>query len=234
MSHQPPKNTDPLPIVAGGSPNDTFVVIDKPPGLLSTPGKGAETNPAKADCVALRVQKMFPNATGPLIVHRLDMDTSGLMVLGLTPDAHRNLSRQFEQRIVTKQYVALLAGHYDHLAPDVQGTIVLPMRLDVENRPRQIVDLVQGRVAITGYAVIAREEVDGRRVTRVEFVPVTGRSHQLRVHAAHAQGLDAAIVGDPLYGDGLSTVRMMLHAEVLSFDPPGGSARIEVHCDALF
>ncbi|MCC6661046.1 MAG: RluA family pseudouridine synthase [Phycisphaerales bacterium] len=192
-----------------------IVVVDKPPGLLSVPGKG----PDKADCVAARVRAAFPAACGPLIVHRLDMETSGLMVLGLTTGAQRELSRQFESRDVEKSYTALVRGSPGR----DEGEISLPLRADVSHRPFQVVDRIHGRAAVTRYRVLVRETDR----TRIWFLPVTGRTHQLRVHAAAAGGgLGCPIIGDVLYGDGRPGDRLMLHASGLSFRPPGGGARM--------
>ncbi|MBS0195274.1 MAG: RluA family pseudouridine synthase [Planctomycetes bacterium] len=211
-----------LPIIAQG---DSFVVIEKPSGLLSVPGKG----PNKQDCVAARVRAMFPSATGPLIVHRLDMETSGLLVFGLSPDAQRELSRQFEQRTTTKAYISLLTG----LLANDEGEVSLPIRADIDNRPHQIVDHVHGRPSLTKYRVLARE-IDR---TRVRFEPVTGRAHQLRVHAAvpiSLGGLGAPILGDPLYGDAASAERLMLHAAELSFNDPISGRRVECRSPTPF
>ncbi|MCG3122864.1 MAG: Ribosomal large subunit pseudouridine synthase A [Phycisphaerales bacterium] len=232
-----------LPIIHA---SDRFVVIDKPSMMLSVPGRGEH----KQDCVAARVRAMFPAATGPLTVHRLDYETSGLMVFALDEDAHRFLSRQFEERKVKKAYVAILQGR---LTQD-EGEISLPLRADIDQWPRpvHIVDHVHGREAITRWRVLARETlrrdtfpfdpvaapalsgapgvqfppgaswpVDEVEVTRVRFEPLTGRSHQLRVHSA--SGLHAPIIGDPLYG-GLPASRLMLHAAELHFQAPGGAA----------
>ena len=209
-----------LPIVHAAA---DYVVINKPPGLLSVPGKGKE----KQDCAASRVRALFPGCSGPLIVHRLDMDTSGLLVLGLTPGAQRFLSLEFEERRVEKAYVALVEGVE---TPD-EGVIDLPMRLDPDRRPYQIIDYVHGRAAQTRYRVLARETDR----TRLRFEPLTGRTHQIRVHAAAgvrvrgpygtpvAGGLGAPILGDVLYGRGVETgERLMLHASELSFREPGG------------
>ena len=180
--------------------------------MLSVPGKG----PEKTDCVASRIRVMFPHARGPLVVHRLDMETSGLIVLALDESAQRDLSSQFENRVVEKSYVALLGG-----SPLAQGSGVvdLPLRPDIENRPVQIVDHVHGRPAKTGWSVLAHE-IDR---TRVRFTPVTGRTHQLRVHAA--AGIGRPIVGDALYG-GEPAERLMLHAAELSFLEPGTRRRV--------
>lgn len=197
---------------------ERFVVVEKPPWMLSVPGKG----PGKADCVAARVAMLFPAASGPLVVHRLDMETSGLIVLGLDPDAQRELSRQFEAREVEKAYIALLgapATDVDALEAD-GGTVSLPIRPDIENRPYQIVDHVHGRESVTRWWVIGRE-ID--RV-RVRFEPITGRTHQLRLHAA--AGLGCPIVGDALYG-GEPATRLMLHAAELSFLDPGTGKRLD-------
>jgi len=194
---------------------DRFVVIDKPSGLLSVPGKG----PQKQDCAASRVRALFPKATGPLIVHRLDMETSGLLVFGLDEDAQRDLSGQFERRETDKKYLALLEG----AVTQDEGEVSLPIRLDPDRRPYQIVDHVHGREAVTRYRVLSRE-IDR---TRVEFVPLTGRTHQLRVHAAAGQA--CPIVGDVLYGRGQEGgERLMLHACELSFVDPGTGRRVLV------
>ena len=210
---------------------DRYAVVEKPSGMLSVPGKG----PHKADCAAVRVGALFPRATGPLVVHRLDMETSGLLVFGLDERAQRELSAQFEGRVVEKSYVALVvgalstswpAGEPDPLNRD-QGTISLPMRGDLERRPLQVVDPVNGREAVTHWRVLSRE-ID--RV-RVLFKPVTGRTHQIRVHAA--AGLGRPIVGDELYG-GPEAERLMLHAANLSFLEPGTERRVEFQSSAPF
>jgi tRNA pseudouridine32 synthase / 23S rRNA pseudouridine746 synthase len=198
---------------------DRYVVVDKPHGLLSVPGKGE----AKQDCVPARVRLRFPNATGPLVIHRLDMETSGLLVLGLDADAQRDLSGQFERRETEKKYIALLRGDL----PQDSGEVSLPIRPDIENRPYQIVDHTHGRPSLTRYRVLARE-IDR---TRVEFTPITGRSHQLRVHAA--LGLNCPIVGDVLYGDGEGE-RLMLHAAELGFREPGTGRWVLVKSPAPF
>ncbi len=208
------------------------VVVEKPLGMLSVPGKG----PGKQDCVAARVREAFPHATGPLIVHRLDMETSGLMVLALDADAHRDLSRQFEQREVEKQYVAVLEGS---VCGD-EGVVDLPLRHDIENRPHQIVDFVHGGTAITQWRVTGREADR----TRVLFLPKTGKSHQLRMHAAtppdsmtrpdgtRTGGLGCPIVGDTLYGK--AGTRMLLHASLLAFRDPASGERVEFASEPEF
>jgi tRNA pseudouridine32 synthase/23S rRNA pseudouridine746 synthase len=190
---------------------DAFVVVDKPSGVHSVPGRG----PDKQDSISTRVRAAFPEADGPISVHRLDLDTSGLMVLALTRDAHRALSRQFMNRKPGKSYAAILDG----VVEPERGAIDLPLIVDWPNRPRQMVCYERGRAARTLYTVTGR---DGDR-TRVEFRPITGRSHQLRVHAAtprDAGGLGAPIAGDSLYGDADSAPRLLLHAERLAFWDP--------------
>jgi tRNA pseudouridine32 synthase/23S rRNA pseudouridine746 synthase len=195
---------------------DRYAIVSKPAGMLSVPGKG----PDKADCAAARVAAMFPRASGPLVVHRLDMETSGLLVFGLDAAAQRELSMQFEDRTPGKSYIALLprwARDGEEL-PE-RGEVSLPVRADLKNRPVQIVDLEHGRPSLTRWRVLARE-ID--RV-RIAFEPLTGRTHQLRVHAA--AGLSRPILGDTLYG-GEPAERLMLHAAALSFVEPGTSRRV--------
>lgn len=202
-----------------------LVVIDKPSGMLSVPGKG----PDKQDCAIARVKKLFPHARGPMIVHRLDTDTSGLLAVALDERTQRDLSIQFEERRVEKAYLALVDSTLDH-APD-SGEISLPLRTDIDNRPYQIVDHTFGKPAQTRYRILARE-LDRARL-RLE--PITGRTHQLRVHCAHAEGLRAPILGDVLYGSASTFPRLALHAEFLSlFDPDNPARRIEFHAPAPF
>ncbi|RKH38880.1 RluA family pseudouridine synthase [Corallococcus sicarius] len=189
-----------------------LVIIDKPCGLLSVPGRDA----ALTDSVLTRLRARHPHATGPLLVHRLDLDTSGLLVAALDARTHSALQRQFLHRDVDKRYVALIDGP---VQAD-KGTITLPIRVDLDDRPRQIVDPVHGKPAVTEWEVLGREA--GR--TRVAFHPRTGRTHQLRVHAAHPLGLGAPIVGDPLYGH--ADRRLFLHAETLSFVHPATGQRV--------
>lgn len=206
-----------IPIVRT-DPLGRWVVICKPHGILSVPGKG----PDKQDCAASRVQAAFPAARGPLIVHRLDMDTSGLMVLGLDADAQRALSAQFESRTVGKAYIALVSGQ-----PHSEcGLVDVPMRLDVDRRPYQIVDYEHGRTATTRWRLLTCE-VDR---SRLRLEPETGRTHQLRVHCAH---IGHPIIGDVLY-DGEPADRLMLHAAELSFDDPTTRERIMVTSPAPF
>lgn len=201
--------------------HERFVVVNKPSGLLSVQGKG----PGKEDCVVSRVRAMYPRATGSVVVHRLDWETSGVMVLAMDAEAHRRLGRQFEKRIVRKTYVAVVGG----VPGEASGEIRLPVRPDWSNRPYQIVDEVGGREAVTAWRVLWTERRDGVECARIEFKPRTGRTHQLRVHAA--KGLGMAILGDPLYGDVDSAERLLLHASCLEFWEPvkqgAGWVRVE-------
>lgn len=190
-----------LPIVFE---DDHLLVVNKPHEFLSVPGKNIE------DSVWLRIKQAYPEATGPLIVHRLDMSTSGLLLLTKTKDTHKLLQHQFFKRSVKKRYVALLAGE---VTAD-EGIIDLPLRGDLEDRPRQIVCQEHGKTSRTHWKVVSREA--GK--TRVHLWPVTGRTHQLRVHCAHPHGLNAAIIGDDLYGQPAD--RLHLHAEWIAFVHP--------------
>lgn len=182
------------------------LVVAKPPGLLSVPGKGEHL----ADCLLTRVQAAFPEA---LLVHRLDRDTSGVMVFALTPHAQRHLGLQFEKRQVRKTYVARVWGRI----AEKQGTIDLPLIVDWPNRPRQMVDFENGRPAVTDWRVAKIME----RETRVRLYPKTGRSHQLRVHM---MAIGHPILGDPFYADGPARdfPRLMLHSENIRFRHPDG------------
>ena len=180
------------------------LVVSKPSGLLSVPGRGED----RTDCLIARLRGAFPTV---LLVHRLDLDTSGVMVFGLTPHAQRNLSRQFEDRKTKKVYVARLAGRLEPKS----GTVDLPLIVDWPNRPRQKVDHDQGRPAQTDWRVIRADDTE----TRVRLMPLAARSHQLRAHMAE---LVQPILGDPLYASGAAAdfPRLMLHAESLRFKHP--------------
>lgn len=228
LVYDPP--TDPPAIL---HEDEHFVVVDKQSGLLTVPGIA----PEKKDCLRSRIEELFPLATGPMTCHRLDMSTSGVMILALDAKTHRNLSRQFEQRKTKKTYIALLEGHLD----SDEGTINCPVRKDMDVRPLMLVDYVQGKPSVTHYKVLSREQFEGRPVTRVEFVPHTGRTHQLRVHAAHplvttvgvmgtydpeeTAGLGAPIVGDEMYGTHPEP-RLMLHAHTLTIHHPITGKRV--------
>ncbi|MCI5145984.1 MAG: RluA family pseudouridine synthase, partial [Candidatus Electrothrix sp. AR3] len=189
-----------------------MVVVNKPGGLLAVPGRG----PDKQDCVVSRIKKAFPASIAQPAVHRLDMATSGLMVLALTAKAHRNLSLQFSQQEVKKKYLALLTGQ----VKGSKGEIILGFRLDPDNRPYQVYDPVQGKIGITRWQRLEVYSKGTELQTRVEFIPLTGRTHQLRLHAAHPLGLGCPIVGDSLYGNGNLGDPMFLHAARLAFTHP--------------
>lgn len=202
------------------------VAINKPAGMLSAPGRG----PEKADCAAARVRSLFPAAAGPVLVHRLDMETSGVMVFALDASAHRALSMQFEARTTEKRYTAVLAG----AVRGDSGTVRLTQRPDIENRPLQMLDPVHGKEAVTHWRVLDRSD----RRTRVEFTPVTGRSHQLRLASAVSPeegGLGCPIVGDTLYGAGRPEhPRMLLHAHRLVVTHPVTQERLVFESTPLF
>ena len=199
-----------------------IVVVNKPAGLLSVPGKG----PDKQDCVVNRVKRLFPECIENPSVHRLDMDTSGILVLALTKESQRFLSMEFESRNVHKKYTALLDG----ILRSSGGALALPFRLDPENRPYQVYDPVQGRMCITLWKRLS--VYDGR--TLVEFTPLTGRTHQLRISSASPKGLGTPIVGDRLYGSRKEGERLMLHAGYISFTHPWSKERIEFKVEAPF
>ena len=199
--------------------DDHLLVIDKPAGLLSVPGK------AVADSVLTRMRRRFPQASGPLLVHRLDLGTSGLLLAALTPEVHKRLQRQFLERSVRKRYVAIVAGE-----PEAEeGVIELPLRVDLDDRPRQLACHRHGKPATTRWRVVARE---GDR-SRLHLFPLTGRTHQLRVHVAHPAGLGLPIIGDELYGM-VPAPRMMLHAEALEIRHPVTGRELSFHAPAPF
>lgn len=202
--------------------DDAFVVVNKVGGMLSVPGRG----PEKIDSVAHRVRQMFPGCIEQPAVHRLDMDTSGLMVVARTAEAHRELSRQFHERETDKRYVALLDG----VLEGEGGTIELPFRLDIDNRPFQIYDEVHGKMGITHWKKMGIEN----GLTRIDFKPVTGRTHQLRLHSAHEKGLGIAIVGDPFYGNGTGPGQMKLHACELGFTHPLSGEKLKFISEPVF
>lgn len=197
--------------------DDDLLIISKPSGLLSVPGRG----PALADSVATRAADLH---AGALIVHRLDMDTSGVMVLARTRTAQRHLGRQFEHRLVGKAYVARVSGNIEADA----GEINAPLICDWPNRPRQIIDHRLGKSAETSWQVIHREA----NATRIRLMPTTGRSHQLRVHMA---SLGHPILGDNLYADEVALAaadRLQLHAQSLTLTHPttGDELKFEDVC----
>jgi tRNA pseudouridine32 synthase/23S rRNA pseudouridine746 synthase len=195
-----------------------FVAIHKPAGLLSVPGK----HPDHSACAVSYLQQTHPDA---LIVHRLDMDTSGILLLALNKPAHRALSIEFQERRVTKHYCALCHGQL--LQP--QGRVQLPMRCDWDNRPKQIVDFIHGRSAQTDWELV--EQFDN--FFSVKLFPITGRSHQLRVHM---QSLGHPILGDRFYAGELAEhqPRLMLHAESLTLRHPTTGTSLNIYCPTPF
>ena len=194
-------------------------VINKPAGMLSVPGK------EDAVSVYSLMREQYPEADSPLTVHRLDMATSGLMLIAKTKRVHQNLQAQFKNRLVRKRYVALLEG----IVPKDKGTVDLPLCLNPLDRPRQMVHTEHGKPAITDYQVL--ERLDGKR-TRIVFYPRTGRTHQLRIHAAHPLGLHCPIIGDELYGE--KADRLYLHAEYLEFTHPLTGETVRITKEAEF
>ena len=210
-------------------------VINKQSGLLSIPGRGED----KKDCVSSRLKRIYPECIEQPSVHRLDMETSGLMVYALTKEAHKNLGRQFEDRKVQKEYIALLDGILPKKGIENTGCMELYFRLDVENRPHQIWDDVYGKKAVTQWEVIDVEQYtdpDGKskNVTRVKFIPHTGRTHQLRLASADTHGFGTPIIGDTLYGKPVGDERLMLHASYLSFVHPITGIPMSFTCEAPF
>ena len=212
-TYHPPQ--DPLDVLHD---DHELLVVSKPSGLLSVPGKGADL----ADCLLSRVQEVFPTA---LLVHRLDRDTSGVMVFGMTPHAQRHLGLQFEKRQVKKTYVARVWGQ---LSPKT-GEVDLPLIVDWPNRPRQMVCHATGKPALTAWRVMRHGDTE----SRVRLMPKTGRSHQLRVHM---QALGHPILGDPFYAEGPARAfeRLMLQSEELRLRHPDGGAGMTFRHKAPF
>lgn len=198
--------------------DDEIVIVNKPAEFLSVPGKTI------TDSVQERIRVLYPEATGPLLVHRLDMSTSGLLLVAKTKEAHKNLQLQFIKRSVKKRYVALLDGEINR----DNGLIDLPLRVDLDDRPRQLVCYEHGKPAQTKWEVV--EVKNGK--TRIHLFPLTGRTHQLRVHCAHQLGLQKPIIGDDLYG--VKSNRLHLHAQVLEFRHPLTKKEMKISVDADF
>jgi len=182
--------------------DDSLLVVSKPAGLLAVPGRGAD----KQDCLSTRLLQDFPDS---LVVHRLDMATSGLMVFARGAAMQRRLSQIFREREVSKRYIAIVSGKLEQEA----GEIALPLISDWPNRPKQMVDHAQGKPSLTRYRLLGMDNGN----SRVELEPVTGRTHQLRLHMA---AIGHPILGDALYGDGSSAPRLLLHAASLAFKHP--------------
>ena len=201
-----------------------LVAIDKPCGMLSVDGKSGVRSVEKW------AKECYPDITSPMIIHRLDQSTSGILLLAKDKETHKAMQEQFIKRTVKKRYTAILDG----VVLSDCGTIDLPIKLDYDNRPRQMV-APDGKQAITEYRVLSRESMR----TRIEFYPITGRTHQLRLHSAHIEGLNAPIVGDEIYGvvgktDAQKENRLYLHASYLQFIHPHTGAETAINCPAEF
>ena len=198
--------------------DEDVLVVHKPYDFLSVPGIHIK------DSVYTRIKQQYPTIRGPIIVHRLDMSTSGLLVLAKNKKAHKHLQNQFIKRTVSKKYVALLDGNLE----DNSGTINLPIRLDLDDRPRQLVCFDYGKKAKTNWEVIERKN----NTTRIHLYPITGRTHQLRVHCSHSLGLNIPIIGDDLYGKKAN--RLHLHAAALEFIHPTSKEKMSFYKKAEF
>lgn len=215
--------------------DEHIIVVNKQSGLLSVPGRG----PEKQDCIVNRVKKLFPNCIEQPAVHRLDMETSGILILAFTKEAHRILNKEFEDGIVEKKYCALLDGNL--LAKNISkhGKMELYFRLDINNRPHQIWDKINGKKAITEWHIENVERYTTpngitKNVTRVTFIPHTGRTHQLRLASADSHGFGIPIIGDTLYGNCIPGERLLLHATDITFTHPITMKKITIHCPAEF
>jgi tRNA pseudouridine32 synthase/23S rRNA pseudouridine746 synthase len=198
--------------------DDYIIIVNKPAEVLSVPGINID------DSVYTRIKEAYPNSTGPLLVHRLDMSTSGLLVIAKDIDSHKFIQRQFIKRTIEKRYTALLDGY---IKSD-EGIIDLPLILDVDDRPRQMVSFENGKSSRTKWEVVERR----KGYTRINFYPVTGRTHQLRVHASHPKGLNTPIIGDDLYGK--KADRLHLHAAFISFIHPKTRETVTFEVEAPF
>lgn len=196
--------------------DDSLLVVNKPAGLLAVPGRGAD----KQDCLSNRLLPDFPDS---LVVHRLDMATSGLMVFARGMVMQRRLSQMFQEREVSKRYIAIVSGKLEQET----GEIALPLNSDWPNRPKQKVDHTQGKPSLTRYSLLGMEGGN----SRMELEPVTGRTHQLRLHMA---AIGHPILGDALYGDGSSAPRLLLHAGSLVFTHPVSCAPLNFASPAPF
>ncbi|NJK77291.1 MAG: RluA family pseudouridine synthase [Microcoleus sp. SU_5_6] len=220
LRHLPETNTSEfLPIIY----QDRWsIAVNKPAGLLSVPGRYFDTQ----DSVQSRLQNLLDGGLNLLAVHRLDLETSGILLLARDKETYRQMSDLFAQKQVCKIYEAVLSG----ILKIDAGTIELPLRKNPANRPVQEVDLLYGKPSITRFQVIAREE----NCTRIEFFPLTGRTHQLRVHAADARGLGMPILGDRLYGCQSPATRLHLHARELSFAHPQLGDKVYLQVETPF
>ena len=212
IKYNPPKNIA-LDIIYC---DDSLLIINKPSGLLSVPGRGED----KRDCLISRIQSKYPNA---LIVHRLDMSTSGLMIVARGKEMERSLSILFQQRKVAKKYIAIVDGEISAK----YGEVDLPIITDWPNRPKQKVDFETGKISRTKYSVLSYDAK--ANTSRVVLIPVTGRTHQLRLHM---KSINHAIVGDELYANKSAiekAARLLLHASYVSFQHPVSGELIEIN-----
>lgn len=223
--------------------DESIVIVNKQSGLLSVPGRGED----KQDCIVTRLKRLFPDCIEQPSVHRLDMETSGLLILAFTKEAHRAMNMQFEKGTVHKKYVALLDGILERssgmMAPkngQTEGVMELKFRLDVDNRPHQIYDEVYGKNGITEWkkdgTVVYENPANGERkhVTKVIFIPHTGRTHQLRLASSDSHGFGLPIIGDTLYGTCSEGQRLMLHAFEIEFDHPVTGQKMHFECKSPF
>ena len=214
-NYNPPK----LPLLTILYQDETILVFNKPSGLLSVPGRELKHR----DSLQSRVQSKFDNA---LTVHRLDMDTSGIIIMAIGKDAHRHLSKQFQNREVNKSYIARVYGEIDQN----EGLIYLPLICDWQNRPKQMVDFAIGKPSQTTWKVIRRSKNE----TRLRLIPITGRSHQLRVHLQH---IGHPILGDRFYAQTEAlqmSDRLCLHSESLTVIHPKTSEKLTFNCSVPF
>ncbi len=198
--------------------DDDILILNKPHEFLSVPGKVSNHS------IYSFVKLNYPRATGPIIVHRLDMSTSGIIVLALNKASHKNLQHQFLKNKIRKKYIAILDG----ILTEDEGIINLPLRLDIDDRPRQMVCYEHGKKSTTKFKVLERKE----NTTKISFEPITGRTHQLRVHAAHVSGLNMAIKGDDLYGK--KDDRLFLHAAEIILQHPKNKTMMHFTCKPEF
>ena len=202
--------------------DEYLVVVDKPSGVLSVPGIVGGMS------VQEWLRDRYLHSNDVYVVHRLDMATSGLLVAAKSMDVYKAMQSQFAGREVEKQYTALLDG----IPEKTEGVVELPLSADYENRPRQKVDIVEGKEAVTRYRVLQTMEYGGKLCALVQFEPLTGRTHQLRVHSAHKEGLNCPIVGDALYGS--ADERLMLHASRIAFVHPASKESVQLEYKAVF
>lgn len=220
-------DVDPNPLLINQAENkpikiiyedENILIIDKPAELLSVPGKNIK------DSVYHRIKEQFPKITGPVIVHRLDMSTSGIMIIAKNKSSHKFLQKQFIDKKIKKKYTAILDG----IITTEKGEINLPVRLDIDDRPRQLVCEIHGKPSKTKWEVL---EIRNNR-TKISFEPITGRTHQLRVHSAHKRGLNIPILGDDLYGT--KSDRLYLHAQHIEFQNPKTKEQMRFDLEADF